>query len=233
MAICDSDRFEQVVANLKEVRDRGEREFRQGQLMEWAPAQVQGLNAIELSNKYFQRRTATSTQGEGIRLSRDVDPNGILRRLAGDRLEHTEDNEVKYFRGIAGEKKRPRYLETKPQAFRVGDIVEAQCSIVFIACRGGEAKMKLILRALALVNCDHTIVSSRSLTENQFLTLRQNAERERKKGDKGRGFVGASKRMKRKIGFKYSDSEDEMAEERSIKRKQQANMEMEDMHTDT
>lgn len=215
MAICGSDRFEQVVANLKEVRDRGEREFRQGQLMEWAPAQVQGLNAIELSNRYFQRRMATSTQGEGIRLSRDVDPNGILRRLAGDRLEHTEDNEVKYFRGIAGEKKR--YLETKPQAFRVGDIVEAQCSIVFIACRGGEAKMKLILRALALVNCDHTI----------------NAERERKKGDKGRGFVGTSKRMKRKIGFKYSDSEDEMAEERSIKRKQQANMEMEDMHTDT
>ncbi|KAK0493394.1 hypothetical protein EDD18DRAFT_1356832 [Armillaria luteobubalina] len=211
---CGSDRFKQVVVNLKEMWDRGEREFRQGQLMEWAPAQVQGFNVIELSNRYFQRRTSASTQGDGICISRDMDPNGILRRLAGDRLEHMEDNEVKYFRGIAGEKKR--YLETKPQAFRIGDIVEVQCSIVFVVCRGSDMKMKLILQALALVNCDHTM----------------NTDKERKKGDEGRGFIGASKRMKRKVGFEYLDSEEEMGEERSVKHQQQANVEREDMHTD-
>ncbi|KAK0221442.1 hypothetical protein IW262DRAFT_1271309, partial [Armillaria fumosa] len=161
-----------------------------------------------------------------------VDPNGVLRRLAGDRLEHTEDNEVKYFRGIAGEKKRPRYLETKLQAFHVGDIVEAQCSIVFVACRGGDMKMKLILRVLALVNCDHTMVSSHSPIEIQILTLTQNADKERKKGDEGMEFIGTSKRMKRKVGFEYSDSKEEMAEGRSIKCQQQANIEREDMHTD-
>ncbi|KAK0496654.1 hypothetical protein EDD18DRAFT_1105021 [Armillaria luteobubalina] len=150
------------IANLKEMQDRGEREFRQGQLMEWAPAQVQGFNAIKL-----------------------------LNRLVGDRLEHTEDNEVKYFRGIAGEKKSSAEAAT--------------------------LKMKLILRALALVNCDHTM----------------NADKERKKGDEGRGFISASKRMKRKVGFEYSDSEEEMGEERSVKRQQQANIEREDMHTDT
>ncbi|KAK0227838.1 hypothetical protein IW262DRAFT_1264450 [Armillaria fumosa] len=215
------------------MQDRGEREFWQGQLMEWALAQVQGFDVIKLSNRYFQHRTATSTQGDGIHISQDVDPNGILCRLVGDRLEHTEDNEVKYFRGIAGEKKRPRYLETKPQAFHVRDIVEAQCSIIFIACRGGNTKRELILRALALVNCDHTMVSSHSPIKIQILTLTQNTDKERKKGDEGREFISASKRMKRKVRFEYLDSKEEMAEGRPIKCQQQANVEREDMHTDT
>ncbi|KAK0491719.1 hypothetical protein EDD18DRAFT_1358492 [Armillaria luteobubalina] len=212
---CGGVEFEQIVANLKDIHARGEREFRQGQLLDWMPTQVHGSNAIELSNRYFQRKTSSSTQSNGIQIGRNVDPNGILRKLAGDKLEHTEDNEVKYYQGVAeGEKKR--YVETKPQVFRVSDIVEARCSIVFVTCKGGDAKMKLILRALALVNCEHTT----------------DADRERKRGDDSRDVPNTSNRMKRKVGFEYSDSEED--KEDRVKRQQQAETdENGEMITDT
>lgn len=44
--------------------------------------------------------------------------------------------------------------------FRIGEVVEAQCSQVFMKANEGAARMKLILRALALVNSDHLSVSS-------------------------------------------------------------------------
>ncbi|KAK0472969.1 hypothetical protein IW261DRAFT_1310507, partial [Armillaria novae-zelandiae] len=148
---CGGVEFERIVANLKDVHARGEREFHQGQLLDWMPTQVHGSNAIELSNRYFQRKTSSWTQSSGMQIGCNVDPNRILRKLAGDKLEHMEDNEVKYYQGVAeGEKKR--YIKTKPQVFHVSDIVEARCSIVFMSCKGGDTKMKLILRALALVN---------------------------------------------------------------------------------
>ncbi|KAK0465733.1 hypothetical protein IW261DRAFT_1598537 [Armillaria novae-zelandiae] len=192
---------------------QGKREFCQGQLLDWMLTQVHGSNAIELSNRYFQRKTSSWTQSSRMQIGRNVDPNGILCKLAGDKLEHTEDNKVKYYQGVAeGEKKR--YIETKPQVFHVGNIVEARCSIVFVSCKGGDAKMKLILRALALVNCEHTT----------------DADRERKRGDDRRDIPNASNRMKRKVGFDYSDSEEE--KEEKVKKRQQTDKNGE-MITDT
>ncbi|KAK0220720.1 hypothetical protein IW262DRAFT_1272557, partial [Armillaria fumosa] len=151
--------FEHIVANLKDMHDKGEREFHQGQLLDWSLTQVHRAQAIELLNRYFQRKTGSSTPGAGIQIGRNVDPNGVLCKLARDKLEHTEDNKVRYYQGVAdGEKKR--YVETKPQVFRVGDIVEARCFIVFMTCKGGDTRMKLILRGLALVNCEHMAVSN-------------------------------------------------------------------------
>ncbi|KAK0215552.1 hypothetical protein IW262DRAFT_1299805 [Armillaria fumosa] len=176
---CGSIEFEHIVANLKDVHSKGEREFCQGQLLDWSPTQVHRAQAIELSNRYFQRKTGSSMPGAGIQIGQNIDPNSVLHKLAGDKLEHTEDNEVRYYHGVAdGEKKR--YVETKPQVFRMGDIVEARCSIMFVTCKGGDARMKLILRGLALVNCEHTA----------------DADRARKKGDDGRDAPSANKRMK-------------------------------------
>ncbi|PBK89398.1 hypothetical protein ARMGADRAFT_936229, partial [Armillaria gallica] len=52
-----------------------------------------------------------------------------------------------------------RYIPAKLRVFRLGDIVEVQCSVVFVKSKGGNVKMKLILRALALVNCKYAMVS--------------------------------------------------------------------------
>ncbi|KAK0450447.1 uncharacterized protein EV420DRAFT_1482935 [Desarmillaria tabescens] len=93
---------------------------------------------------------------EEIQISKDIDPKEILRILGGMNMMHTEDNEVSYFRRIINGGKK-KYVKVKSQMFRIEDIVETQCLIVFVKCKGGGIRMKVILRALALINCDHTM----------------------------------------------------------------------------
>lgn len=56
-------------------------------------------------------------------------------------------------------RKTGKYIKVKPQIFHVGNIGEVQCSMVFIKLKEGMARMKVILRAIALVNSDHSSVS--------------------------------------------------------------------------
>ncbi|PBK59382.1 hypothetical protein ARMSODRAFT_966895 [Armillaria solidipes] len=186
-----SARFKGSVEALKEIGHTGEREFREGQLQGRLPLQVQleGYDAIELSNRYFRPR-GKDYRGEDHAISEEVDPKGILRRNAGNHLVHTEGNEVLYFRGIGPY----RYVKAKPQIFRIGDIMEAQCSIGFIMSKRGSVRMKLVLRAIALVK--HII---------------QNADRARKRGADREGCNTSGLKVKRKIGFEY-DNEEEVAQ---------------------
>ncbi|KAK0457946.1 uncharacterized protein EV420DRAFT_1764467 [Desarmillaria tabescens] len=143
----------------------GEREFRDGELKHWKPMSMKGLDVIELSNRYFRLRNSTNDE-EGIPFSNDVDPAGILAKIVQRKWIHTEDNEVRYYRGVMDERGKKRqaffefvsslYVSAKLQIFRVGDIVEAQCSMVFLRTNEGTARMKMILRALALVNSDNS-----------------------------------------------------------------------------
>jgi hypothetical protein len=45
-----------------------------------------------------------------------------------------------------------------PASFRIGDIVEAQISFVGVPVRGGKVRMMTVLRALALLDCQYTMV---------------------------------------------------------------------------
>ncbi|PBK91035.1 hypothetical protein ARMGADRAFT_1082268 [Armillaria gallica] len=154
--------FDHTIKAIKEIQCTGKREFHQGQLQEWLPSKFQGHDAIEMSNQYF-RAQSKSEQEIGTPIGQDMDPRGVLAQLAGSNLIHMEENNVNYYRGlIEGSKKRQvgsihingleanslddaRYVRVKPQMFRVGDIVEAQCSVIFMRCKGNGANMKLIL----------------------------------------------------------------------------------------
>lgn len=52
-----------------------------------------------------------------------------------------------------------RYVHVKPNKFRVGDIVEAQVSCVAFPMRGGQSRLRLVLRALTLLDGTYTKVS--------------------------------------------------------------------------
>ncbi|PBK90859.1 hypothetical protein ARMGADRAFT_1032361 [Armillaria gallica] len=165
-----------------------------------------------MDDNNFMPKFATSANY--VYTGQDVDPRGVLVRLAGSNLIHTEENDVNYYRGlIEGSKKRQvdlihvnrleansfddgRYARAKMQMFRVGDIVEAQCSVVFVRYKGNGAKMKLILRGMAMVNCDHAM----------------NADRERRRGTRFEMRAVSGGRMKMKVGFEYEvDSFEEQA----------------------
>ncbi|KAK0457360.1 uncharacterized protein EV420DRAFT_1480831 [Desarmillaria tabescens] len=167
--------FDDAICAIREIQCTGEREFHQGQLQEWLPVKLQGYDAVEMSNRYFRTRSKTERE-TGIPIRTDVDPKG-------NNLIHMEENVVKYYRGImdAGKKK---YMGAKPHMFRTGDIVEAQCSVVFVRCKGGSVKTKLVLHAIAMVNCEHTMV----------------------------GGAPSAVRMKRKVGFKYEGEAEETHE---------------------
>ncbi|PBK63708.1 hypothetical protein ARMSODRAFT_1023898 [Armillaria solidipes] len=98
--------FDNAIKALKEIQRTGEREFHQGQLQEWTPSKFQGHDGIEMSNRYFRARSKDE-QEIGTSLRQDVDPRGVLARLESSNMIYTEENDVKYYRGlIEGSKKR-------------------------------------------------------------------------------------------------------------------------------
>ncbi len=69
--------------------------------------------------------------------------------------------------------------------------------------------MKLVLRAIALVNYEHSMVSAGQAGTNTDLTqITQNADRARKGGTQQESRYASMPKVKRKIGFEYEDEED-------------------------
>ncbi|PBK91293.1 hypothetical protein ARMGADRAFT_1107200 [Armillaria gallica] len=123
---------------------------------------------------------------QSLQMSLDTTEN-----LTG-RMFHMLYNIVKYYWGMLDSRKK-RYIPMKPQSFRLGDIAEAQCSVVFMKSKGGSIKMKLILRVLALVNCEHVM----------------NVDRERKRDTEHEGYGHGMQKVKQKVRFEYSDEDAE------------------------
>ncbi|PBK65102.1 hypothetical protein ARMSODRAFT_978521 [Armillaria solidipes] len=174
-----SNMFDNVVAAIKEIQVMGEREFREGEMEEWKPTMAKEFVTVDLTN-----------DEEGIPISQDVNPAGILAKMAQHRWIHTEDNVVRYYRGTLDDEGKKRYVPAKPQMFRVGDIVEVQCSLVFMKTNEGAVRMKLILRALALVNSNHS--------------SKANADRRNAVNTQSPSIL----RMKRKIGFEEEEDDE-------------------------
>ncbi|KAK0465723.1 hypothetical protein IW261DRAFT_1427107 [Armillaria novae-zelandiae] len=81
-------------------------------------------------------------------------------------MTHIEDNEVQYFKANINNKGKwwcmcgdiaiwwrspdtvSRFQQARPRLFRIGDIVEVQCSVIISKAKGTKHRMKLILRAI-------------------------------------------------------------------------------------
>ncbi|KAK0224908.1 hypothetical protein EDD85DRAFT_959174 [Armillaria nabsnona] len=131
-------------------------------LEKWTAATYQGFPAFNLSNQYFCN-AKDGTQHEAIEFSKDVDPVGILQRLGKSNVMHMEDNKVQYFKSHVDEEGRRRYQHARPQLFRVGDIVEVQCSVIFVKAKGMKHQMKLVLCLIALLDCEITLDAKRKM----------------------------------------------------------------------
>ncbi|KAK0471418.1 hypothetical protein IW261DRAFT_1425226 [Armillaria novae-zelandiae] len=141
--------FDKVITTLQEIRLTGEREFKNGMLDKWTPLMYQGFPAFTEGGQY-----------EVITFDKDVDPVGILQWLAKTDMAHTEDSVVQYFKANVDDEGKQRYQRARPQLFRIGDIVEVQCSIIIFKARGARHRMKLILRAITMLDCNMTLHSA-------------------------------------------------------------------------
>ncbi|KAK0496576.1 hypothetical protein EDD18DRAFT_1105682 [Armillaria luteobubalina] len=181
--------FDNVIAMLQEIKLTAEREFKHGMLDKWTPSTYQGFPAFTLSNRYFCAMKE-GRQHKAVPFNKDVNPVGILQHLGKTDVVHTEDNVVQYFKAQSNDKGKCRFQCARPQLFRIGDVVKVQCSVIVFKAKGTRHQMKLVLRAIALLNCDISLDAKRKL--NKLLMVEQSSLR----------------RLKRKIGF----AEDEVDE---------------------
>ncbi len=104
-----------------------------------------------------------------------------------------------------------RYQRARPQLFRVGDIVEIQCSIIIVKGKGSKHRMKLVLRAIVLLNCEIVLVSVTDTLTNKRLMAGQEAKR--KMCHSTVTEEPKMRQLKRKIGFSEEDSEGDEEED--------------------
>ena len=99
--------FKDATSTLKEIRLIAEREFKNGMLEKWSPGTYHGFSALTFSNRYF-RTVKEGDHHEEVEFSKDVNPVGILQRLAKNDLVHTEENVVQYFKSNTDEEGKRR-----------------------------------------------------------------------------------------------------------------------------
>ncbi|PBK86515.1 hypothetical protein ARMGADRAFT_940433, partial [Armillaria gallica] len=107
--------------------------------------------AVDISNRYFWPK-AKMSDDNGIQIVQEIDPNRILHMMGNNTLIYMEDNVVQYCKRVTEDGKK-QYTKVKLQIFRGGDIIEVQCSMVFITTINTLTRMNLVLCALAMVNC--------------------------------------------------------------------------------
>ncbi|KAF8336134.1 hypothetical protein F5887DRAFT_920926 [Amanita rubescens] len=106
---------------------------------------------IEMSNRYFSPRKDFPTS-KTIPFNSDTDPKGILTRAAGTTFIHTDHNVVTYYERSAASNGKTSYKEIAPVKFCVGDLVEAQFSLMLVPLRGEQYKLTPVLRCLTMLD---------------------------------------------------------------------------------
>ncbi|KAK0459886.1 hypothetical protein IW261DRAFT_1578257 [Armillaria novae-zelandiae] len=175
--------FNDAITTLQEMKLTAEREFKHGMLDKWTPSTYQGF--------------PEGVQHEAVPFSNDIDPVGILQCLGKTDMVHTEDNVVQYFKAHTNDKGKHRFQQARPQLFRIGDVIEVQCSIIVFKTKGIKHRMKLMLLAIALLDCDITLDAKRKL--NKQVIAEQST----------------SKHLKHKIGFTEDEVDEGLASKRA------------------
>ena len=95
------DSFEHGVQAVLQIHNHFSRNLPQGSLGPWKPQILNGHLTLTIANRYLSSYEETLGV-EQVPLSKDVDPNGVLRNSV-PKVFHTADNEVKYFERVSYE----------------------------------------------------------------------------------------------------------------------------------
>jgi len=72
------------------------RQFPEDSLEEWKPNIFMDNPTLIMSNRYFTEKRLCP-HGEAIPFRTDIDPKGILQKMTGVKLVHTQENHVDYY----------------------------------------------------------------------------------------------------------------------------------------
>ncbi|KAF7967715.1 hypothetical protein HWV62_33305 [Athelia sp. TMB] len=117
----------------------------------WHPGQFEGFSTLNTSNRLFTKQTYDKRH-QAVPIEGSIDPVGSLIDMAGEEYVHTEDNVVRYLKCLVSPDGQVSYTPLMASAFKPGDIVEAQISLVVLPSRNGMQDLKLILRAMTMLD---------------------------------------------------------------------------------
>ncbi|KAF8333312.1 hypothetical protein F5887DRAFT_1080341 [Amanita rubescens] len=142
--------------------------------------------SIECYNRYFSMRKDLP-DSKPVPFGKDIDPKGILTRVAGTTYIHADINVVRYYERIESEGNL-KYKTIPPVMFRNGDIVEAQLTAMMVPMKGGTFKMMAVLHCLTLLDSSYSQESfARSIALSKMPIEV--------------GGIGRKSILKRKIGY--------------------------------
>ncbi|KAF7978588.1 hypothetical protein HWV62_45304 [Athelia sp. TMB] len=141
----------------------------------WKPSNIGHNLAIEASNRLFVKQTKQHDH-KPVAMDASVDPHGTLQKMADGQYVHTEDCVVRYFKRDESQDGTISYNKAESGLFKIGDIVEAQCSFIVIPTRSGQRTMKIILRAMTMLNSDFSKAARLALWKAEALNTQNTME---------------------------------------------------------
>jgi hypothetical protein len=88
--------FDDAITGLKLIHAIFKRELPENHLDRYHPLTFQSFPSLAASNRYFSLRKNISSPAI-LQFPQDIDPNGILKSIAGHDLVYADDNVVKFY----------------------------------------------------------------------------------------------------------------------------------------
>ncbi|KAK7017479.1 hypothetical protein VNI00_018636 [Paramarasmius palmivorus] len=148
--------------------------------------EFRGAQTIHLSNRYFTPRHLAKGETP-IQFGPEVDPAKVLQSASSPEFIHIRENVVEYEKALGEEKTDLRFERVSPALFRLGDIVEAQFTLMMVQPRRALYKTIPVLRAITLLD-DH-------FSKQLDVQAIRNADAERKQGSSRQAYT-----LKRRAG---------------------------------
>ncbi|KAK0432720.1 hypothetical protein EV421DRAFT_1910700 [Armillaria borealis] len=155
--------------------------------------QTHAENSVKTNLLHLARILKRGMEMGDVMLQKDDDEH--VWRLVKKQGDNEMEEMVFACNRVIGDTDLPPVIRTlgyqwaQPQLFRVGDIVEVQCSVIIVKGKGTKHRMKLVLQAIALLDCEIALEAKRKLSK-----VRMTEENK-------------TRRLKRKVG--YSEDEED------------------------
>ena len=94
----DLQAYANILAALTNINHLFASEVPEGKFQGFDTLEVQGYTCIRLANRYLNRRSPADNSSHDSASLEIIDPHNILKKAAGNKFVHGEDNVVKYYR---------------------------------------------------------------------------------------------------------------------------------------
>jgi hypothetical protein len=154
----NSPTFGKAMEVILGIEETFKREIGEQNMDDWIPDLSGDYIAMAFTTRIASlapRNSNTTHLDSEVEIPDGFDPNGIIRK--SERLTFLRENRIELIDCSEGMSRR-----AKPNNFKQGDIVELEASFIAIPLAGARFRLKLVMRALTLLDKSFSRVSSKT-----------------------------------------------------------------------